>query len=66
MTQSPGARWRLCSALNNTCMAPNTVGWWRLVPHLTERDVVHDALVALDPLQLDGGDLAQDINTEIT
>jgi hypothetical protein len=45
-------------------MAPNTVGWWRLVPHLTERDVVHDALVALDPLQLDGGDLQQDINIE--
>ncbi len=47
-------------------MAPNTVGWWRLVPHLTERDVVHDALVALDPLQLDGGDLQQDIKIEIT
>ncbi len=64
MTQSSGTRWRLYLGPNNTCRAPNTVGW-RLVPHLTERDVVHDALVTLDPLQLDGGDLQQDINIEI-
>ena len=29
----------------------------RLFSHLAEGDVVHDTLVALDPLQLDGCDL---------